>query len=98
MYTPVQVTFYHTKNILAEIGTEIQSNQIFFIVQKGKHVQRKLFPVLLVFFNNCILITFNYLSSTCVELIFTISRIKMTSTFTTLAKFIKIFLIHMQDH
>lgn len=35
--------------MLAEIGIEIQSNQFYFIEQKGKHGQRKVFPALLVF-------------------------------------------------
>lgn len=47
MYTPVQVTFYNTKNMLAEVGTEIQSNEFYFIEQKGKH-GKKLLPALLV--------------------------------------------------
>lgn len=39
-----------------------------------------------IFFNNSVLITFDYLSRTCVELIFVIPRITMTSAFTILAK------------
>lgn len=99
MYTSVQVTIFNTKkNKLAEIDIEIRSNQSDFIEQKDKHGQRKMLPAFLVFSSTTILITFNYLSKTCVEWIFIISSVAMTSTFATLAKFIKIFLICMPDH